>query len=165
MTLHLSKYSAKLAKAAFYKDKETFKKTAIDTLIIVFSSSNIFNSLLTKMVVDTSISDESELSTFAQNLYAQKDFGSYDPLMITAMEILEQTGKMCKAVESLDHLEALSFREDLLASLSSLFQSILIACQLTAVSDIEQQIEERLLSVEQKNPYFAHLGNYRTGYL
>ena len=55
MVLHLSKYSAKLTVAAFKEDCNVLRKTVIDALIIVFSSSNIFNKLLCDIALQYSV--------------------------------------------------------------------------------------------------------------
>ncbi len=160
MTLHLSKYSSKIVKSAFTEDSDVLKKSLIDTVIIIFSSANIFNhsigSKYSKNFDSIQSVGESVLNSFPT--------GKHNILLSLAVEISSTTGNMCKAVESLDHLEPYAFRESLLDSLHSLFElSLALAC-IVGVENIPEKISDRLYAVEKKNLFFDELGNYKEGY-
>lgn len=165
MTLHLSKYGSKIIRAAFSEDSDTLKKIAIDALIIVFSSANIFNAILPKLALSEEELDEKNITSLAQRIFNKYNFKNIDPKVFLALDILDCTGKLCKTVESLDHLEIVNYRESILENLSTLFSTLLALCYSAGEMDIADHIQNRLYSVEQKNPYFKRLGNYQTGYL
>jgi len=165
MTLHLSKYGSKIIRAAFSEDSETLKKIAIDALIIVFSSANIFNAIIPKFALSEDELNEDSIASLAQKIFNNYEFKSIDPKVFLALNISDCTGKMCKTVESLDHLEIVNYRECILDNLSTLFSTLLALCYSLGEMDIADHIKNRLYAVEQKNPYFKRLGNYQTGYL
>ncbi|HBP5371800.1 hypothetical protein CJU04_15395 [Pseudomonas aeruginosa] len=71
---------------------------------------------------------------------------------------------MCKAAESLDHLEPFPFRQTITESLGKLFKTSLTALYCLTDQDLESLFSERLVAVERKNIFFNRLGNYETGY-
>lgn len=164
MTLHLSKYSAKLTKASFEKKSDIQRKTIIDALIIIFSSANIFNIILGEKLTEVLNENLSTLKSLGYALSTHNSKISHSNELILSLDILESTGKMCKIVESLDHLEAISFRESLIKELNTLFENLIIFCNILQVENIEAEISDRLYFVEQKNKHFLKLGNYKTGY-
>jgi len=164
MVLHLSKYSAKLTLSALEHNIEELRKATIDSLIIVTSSTNIFNKLLSDISIEESEKTLPCINTLAAKLLKEEKFDGYEPNISMAIKINSLTGKMCKAVESLDHLEAYPFKEVILSSLASIFRILLaLACHLK-VEDIETPIGDRLYSVEKNNIFFNRLGNYKSGY-
>ncbi|WP_349971933.1 hypothetical protein [Pseudomonas caspiana] len=164
MTLHMSKYSSKLTIAAFERDSETLKKTAIDALIIAFSCANIFSKLLSKFALPESFSSQESIDSAAEKIFHSYDFYSSDPDTKITLEILGCTGRMCKLVESLDHLETLEYREGILDNIASIFKALLALCYSSDMRDIPEKIANRLYEVESKNYFFNKLGNYKKGY-
>lgn len=163
MVLHLSKYSSKLTIAAFKEDSEVLQKTVIDALIIVFSSSNIFNKLLCEIALSPLEADATEINKLAEYLYKSQKFDHFNPATSLSLSVLEQTGKMCKVVESLDHLESVEFRGSIIDSLISLFRNLLAFAYYIGIDDIALRIGNRLFQVEKNNPYFKRLKNYNSG--
>jgi hypothetical protein len=164
MVLHLSKYSSKLTVAALKEDKDVLQKTVVDALIIVFSSSNIFNKLLCETAIYEAEIGFEDINHLARSLYQVERVDHYNPAVTLSVQVLEQTGKMCKVVESLDHLESVDFREALIDSLVSLFRNLLALAHHVEIEDIAARIENRLFEVEKKNPYFKRLANYKSGF-
>jgi hypothetical protein len=165
MTLHLSKYGSKLIRAAFSQEISTIQKNAVDALIIVFSSANIFNAIIPRFALSERELSEENITSLAAHSFHTYKFKNLPQQVFLALEVSDCTGRLCKVVESLDHLETLNYREDILKNLALLFKALLALCHSTNASDITKLIEDRLYQVEQKNPYFSRLGNYRTGYL
>lgn len=164
MVLHLSKYSSKLMIAALEENKSLLQKTTIDALIIVFSSANIFNKLLCDIALKDSDEKANNIDELARALLEQESFKLHSPSISLSAKVLDKTGRMCKVVESLDHLESVSFRDEIIDILSSLFRDLLALSRSSDIEDIAALIGDRLFSVEQKNPYFKRLGNYKIGY-
>lgn len=164
MVLHLSKYSAKLTLSALEHNIDELKKSTTDALIIAMSSTNIFNKLLSDISINPSEKDLADINALAKKLLREESFDGYEPNISMAIKINSITGKMCKAVESLDHLEAYPFKEVILSSLASVFRTLLaLACHLK-IENIETLIGDRLYSVEKNNIFFNRLGNYKSGY-
>jgi len=164
MALHLSKYSAKITRAAFEKNDAVMSKTIIDSLIITFSSANIFDVLLGDIAftdIDESTYDIKSISKQTYNSLVSNDDNA---LISLALNILDNTGRMCKTVESLDHLENISFRENLITCLVQLLKNLLGFCYALGIEDIPEQICERLYAVERRKSFFKRMGNYKTGY-
>ncbi|MDH0627057.1 hypothetical protein N5D36_22260 [Pseudomonas mosselii] len=161
MTLHLSKYSSKIIKSAATEDFISLRKNIVDSMIIILSSANIFNFIIASNYTDSSAKTPHELGNLIASQYIE---GKHGLTLEIAIEFSSMVGIMCKAVESLDHLEAWPFRESLTKSLSHLFEHTLSLASIIGISDIASEISDRLYYVEQKNPYFEELGNYKEGY-
>ncbi|WP_139199084.1 hypothetical protein [Pseudomonas panipatensis] len=165
MTLHLAKYSAKLSVAAFENDETEFKRTIVDCLIILFSSANIFNSRIYDISLSEQEKDFPDVKSLADHLIRTEHSESpNDRLGKFSKEFSVQTGIMCKAAESLDHLEPFPFRQTLVESLGRLFKISLTALYSLTNEELEILFAERLVPVEKKNIFFNRLGNYKTGY-
>lgn len=165
MVLHLAKYSAKLTVAAFENDNAEFKSTTIDCLIILFSSANIFNSRIYDISLNEQERDFPDIKSLANHL-SKTEYSkiSNDGLCDFSRAITIQTGKMCKAAESLDHLEPFPFRQTLIESIGKLFKVSLAALYSITDEELEVLLSNRLVAVEKKNIFFNRLGNYESGY-
>ena len=164
MTLHLSKYSAKIIKAATTEDYSTLRKSLVDTVIIIFSSANIFNHFIWSNFKTEQEQAINSLKELGKSIADRRAEGKYGLPVEISIDIVSTTGAMCKTVESLDHLEAYPFRENLIQSLGVLFEQSISLAYLIGIEDIPSEISERLYTVEKKNPYFEELGNYKEGY-
>lgn len=165
MTLHLAKYGAKLSVSAFEKDDTEFKKTIVDCLIIVLSSANIFNSRIYDISLSESEKKLPDIKSLAYHLIKTEwAKSSGDRLGDFSKAFSIQVGIMCKAAESLDHLEPFPFRQTITDSLGKLFKTSLVALYSLTDEDLEKLFSARLVAVERKNIFFSRLGNYETGY-
>ncbi|KPM64431.1 hypothetical protein HB4184_09305 [Pseudomonas putida] len=164
MTLHLSKYSSKLVDSAAFEHKEKLFAALVDTLIIVFSSANIFGRPLSNFAIPEHLKNTRDITELSRLFLSDIEPNHLPPLLNIAIKINNATGLMCKTVESLDHLEEFSFRGNLLDCLATIFQlSLAMACHL-GNDDIEEDIANRLYFVESKHMFFEELGNYKDGY-
>ena len=164
MTLHLSKYSAKLVSAAASNDQREMRKAVIDTLIIAFSSANIFGTLISSIAFSEEELLTDSIDDLSEKLLSLEQQGRLGYALELAIKINAESGKMCKSVESLDHLEAHPFKESLLNRISQIFRCSLAIAKHLEIVDICKEIEERLYFVEQKHIFFEELGNYKQGY-
>lgn len=164
MTLHLSKYSAKITISAFEDDTDTLRKTTIDALIISFSSANIFSVPLSKFALSDENRNLSNINELSENLFKPYKSANKNISTQLSLEILRNTGMLCKFVESLDHLETLDYRGKILESLAAVFRLLLALCYCMDIKDIENKISDRLYTLESKNIFFNMLGNYQKGY-
>lgn len=164
MTLHLSKYSSRLVEATAFDHHEKSRSAIIDTLIIVFSSANIFGRPLSNLVLAESLYVHEDLNALSNNFLNNIEKTHLPIALDLAIKINTTTGIMCKAVESLDHLEELTFRKILLDCIADTFRySLALACYLN-IFNIEEAISDRLYQVEKKHMFFNELGNYKEDY-
>jgi hypothetical protein len=162
MTLHFAKYSGKLAAAAFDDDRPACTAILVDTLIIALSTSNILSLNLALHFAEYHPHCHS-VDDLGRRLLDQKhkEFGSLSHI---DRRLSIVTGKMAKACEALDHLEAFDYRESLNTAVADIVELSLAALKLLDCQKIEQALAERLASVERKSMFFEKLGNYAGGY-
>jgi len=165
MTLHLAKYSAKLTVAAIDNDSEDFKKTLIDCLIITLSSANIFNSRIYDIALSDYEKSLDNIGDLANHIINSEQNSAFDNTLLDfSKKISFHVGKLCKAAESLDHLEPFPFRQNMTECLGMGFRTSLAALYTLTNENIEALFSNRLLPVEKKNIFFNRLGNYESGY-
>lgn len=170
MAAHIGKYSSQVLSAIRNgHDEEKIKNKVIDSLIINLSYANIFLCLVSKHLKSQDIEDQSTLDVLMHSvgqLYIEdKQYQDKRQCSLElAMDFCILSGEILKTVESMDHMEVHSYRERFDRYSLSIFQILSGLCKQYDIQDIEKKIEERLLAVEQRNPYFSRLGNYREGY-
>ncbi|MEZ1320620.1 hypothetical protein QIW46_04620 [Pseudomonas fluorescens] len=165
MTLHLAKYSSAITVAALENDKPAFEKAIIDTFIITMSSANIFGTRIHDIALndlEQKCHDTRELASLLLDKFHSEFAGA--SLLEFNKQISINIGRMCKAAESLDHLEVFPYRETMVKSLASLFRITLCAFEFVSDAALEERISKRLMAVERKNIFFSKLGNYESGY-
>lgn len=94
-TLHNAKYAARFAAEEDSEDSKVFLATLTDAFVIILATAN---TLLQRLELDKMGSSPKELSRENMTLSFTRRY-------------LSQVGKMAKACESIDHLEAFPFRE------------------------------------------------------
>ncbi|MBP54640.1 hypothetical protein [Marinobacter sp.] len=155
MALHFAKYSGQLASEFITPSfsKEQRSKLIIDCFAIAISSVNILNVRISDRLLSDSIADINgipELAAFYAEELVTTD--KYWLLLQTA----SLSGKIAKACESLDHLEAYDYRENFLDGVIGLIKVYLAAAH-TLDIDIETALAERLLTVKKKSIFFEDL--------
>lgn len=165
MTLHLAKYSAQLSVSAFESNENEFKKTIIDCLIIILSSANIFNSRVYDIALNEREKEFPDIISLAKYIIdVEHPNLQIEKLSNFSKAFSIQTGLMCKAAESLDHLEPFPFRQTLVEGIGRLFKISLAALYSLTDESLEALFSKRLVAIEKKNIFFNRLGNYETGY-
>ena len=164
MVLHLSKYSTKITLSVFEKDHKELEKTLIDALIITVSSFNIFNTLISQSALSNDFHQLNTIDDLSNNLYQRHQAENIDNAIQLSIKLASEVGKMCKAVESLDHLESFNYKETIIDCLSKSFLTLLVLAKSNNIVELASLIENRLYEVEKKNIFFNRLGNYKSGY-
>lgn len=163
MVLHLSKYGAKLVLYAYENQSQEYQNTLIDGLIISTSTLNTLNMNSASFLIGYEDSKLLTLQELAIQLFKIELSGTLD-IEPFNRNYLISVGKMCKTTESMDHLEPIPFRESLIKETKFLFKQHLAILSQTADKPIIELVENRLMSVEQKNIFFNRLGNYAGDY-
>lgn len=170
MAAHIGKYSGQVLEAIRIREnEETIKKKIVDSLIINLSYANIFLSLISKQkfIKDhlDSVNFDEFIHSIGKEYIHQKNYDDKENINLElAMDFCILAGKILKTVESMDHMEIHPYRESYNEYASSIFKILSALCKKFDIKEIEKQIEIRLYGVEQNNPYFMFLGNYKDGY-
>ncbi|MEJ5205977.1 hypothetical protein NK318_01165 [Acinetobacter junii] len=170
MAAHIGKYSGQLLDSirGTDSDSDIIQKYIIDSLIINFSYANIFLGLLSNKLDENYLNqkDFKELiNTVGFSYLTSKGYSlNNGSALDLAMDMCILAGKILKTVESLDHVEKHDFRQNFESYSIDLFEILLALCYVYNIYEVVQLIENRLFSVEQKNPYFKLYGNYKNGY-
>lgn len=171
MAAHIGKYSGQVLEAIRYShDEEKIKDKVIDSLIINFSYANIFLSLVSEGLQKNNTTDHVTLDGlihFVGDKYIeqQKYEGSDNCGLELAMDFCILSGLILKTVESMDHMEIHSYRENFNLYSLSIFKILSALCKQYNIKDIDNKIEKRLVVVEKRNPFYPYLGTHDKGYL
>jgi len=128
MALHFAKYAGRLIDAP---DETDFKRTAVDTLVIAVSSSNVLNISLSDL-------DFPELVLNGRDDFVQR-------LVVGA-------GRMAAACEKMDHLEDFPFRRVLVEETVKLVQ-LTYTLFVTEGWEPTAEMHARLLSIKKKSMF------------
>ena len=112
MALHFSKYVGYVGGHVGDDSRgPDLRRVIVDCFIIALSSANILNVRLSdEFGLDST--DYPSLHDFARRLSLQNSEGRFDAAwLLVALSI--PVGRMAKACEALDHLEALAYREEI----------------------------------------------------
>lgn len=155
-TLHLGKYSGKMAQALVAKegiDAPGLVKTVLDALIIVMSSANTLNLPLWKVA-----GTEEDLQGALHGSWVPGDVAAH----ILSYVII--VGKLAKAVEALDHVESFDSRTAYEYNLKSLWIVLLKFWRLLTDQPLEAALTARMVSIESKNIYYRRQLKYVDDY-
>jgi len=137
LTLHMAKYNGKLLQAI--GDVSRVQGVCVDAFIVMTSILNTLGHSLGDKEI-------AEISYGANVDYAIR------PLVI-------ETGKLCKVVEAIDHLEYIDIRKTSLEIVTKLLSVWLFVWVETSgtFEQLSQSILERLIQVEQKNIFYRQI--------
>jgi hypothetical protein len=155
-TLHLGKYSGKMAQALVAQegvDVPGLVKTVLDALIIVMSSANTLNLALWKVT-----GTEDDLQGALDGSWVPGDLQAH----ILSYVII--VGKLAKAVEALDHVESFDSRAAYEYNLKSLWIVLLKFWRLVTDQPLEHALIDRMVSIESKNMYYRRQLKYVDDY-
>lgn len=109
MVLHFSKYTGKFILAEEDQDRALLIATLIDTWIITLSSANMLNVMLSSLLKLENANDPN-LRRVGRSFITSVFVSSKDPHLMAVCQLGKITGRMAKACESLDHIEAFDSR-------------------------------------------------------
>lgn len=155
-TLHLGKYSGKMAQALIAKegvDTPAMVNTVLDALIIVMSSANTLNLPLWKIP---------GIQTDLQAAIDGKQESGDEQAHILGFVII--VGKLAKAVEALDHVESFDSRTAYEHSLKALWILLLKFWRTVTDKKLEDALTARMVGIESKHMYYNRLQKYVDDY-
>jgi len=144
MALHFSKYAGKVAKA---HDDSELPPIFVDTFIIVLSTANILNLDLWESLEPNDV-EYTNLAVLGRTLALRLDDAARRDGVLPAMAIA--SGRIAAACEKIDHLENVSYREEIKAGIARLAA---ISLALLSAKDIDpaSAVRERLAGVKKRS--------------
>jgi len=154
MTLHFAKYCGLLADARTLPDLEKMKATIVDAFIILLASANCLNKRVTDLMPLPSEMNASSLANTAALL--ARDSGWTVPIAYdrAVIEMVKITGRMAKACESMDHLEAFDYRGVLESELGKMARTLLVFSFFLSL-DLRDRVRLRWSRIEEKDIFSA----------
>ena len=144
MTLHFAKYNGRIVSNLYDTNYST---DAIDMAIICLTVSNMLNHRLSDSF---NVVDDIDLYTYGVTLIK-----STTPVECTSVLALA-ISEMAKAMESLDHLEALDYRGTIIKSVTSIFGIMLVVAAERRI-DLCEEIPRRLNVVQNRSIFRTKL--------
>jgi hypothetical protein len=155
MALHFCKYTGQFATVFASGDAELRSRTITDSFIISLCSANALDLNLSEKVAP-SLGDTVTLHDIGIFLASRLYPGArLDDAWLLAVHAIH-AGKIARACEKIDHLEAFPFREELRESAVRLCQIALIGASTHSV-DLLSAARERRRDIRLRSPFFAHL--------
>ena len=155
MALHFSKYGGQIAEICDSPDNERLQRTITDIFIIGLSSANSVNMRIADEIRECENESVCDVAELGAVLAKKGNVKNFDPVwLLKAMAIW--SGRMAKACESIDHLEAFPFNERIKESLIEIFKTALIAASLRNL-DLAKLARSRLAGVKERLIFHGHL--------
>jgi hypothetical protein len=153
LTLHLSKYAARLGAAVV--EPRILSRTLVDTFIIALSAAellrlDIHRSLRAKEVEPDGCDDLLEVGAQIASCYP----GSESVVDWCFRQLATQAGYLAKALESLDHLEALEYRRMMEESVTEVLTMSLVAASRLKL-DLAELVPKRWAEFEARMSHTA----------
>jgi hypothetical protein len=149
MTLHLSKYLGNLVEAAEANDNPRIEREIVDAVIIVTAAANTVNLNFSRALGAI----VGQAGSFRElGLSVSSEGRSGDPYRWLINQLAIKIGRLAKATESLDHVEAYPFRERMQEYLIDLYKILISEAALRQL-DIEARIEGRLDSIRSRHVF------------
>ena len=148
MALHFSKYVGQLATVTETEDQDLLIRTLTDIFIIGVSSANILNMKLAESLVIGGGAGIEDLRDAGLRLCETRGVDQFNALWLL-LEISRASGRMAKACESVDHLEAFPFKETISEAVIEISTISLMAAALLDLNLVDE-IRERLADVKER---------------
>jgi hypothetical protein len=146
--LHFAKYLGYLAEAQESHDVLQLERALVDTFIITIASANTLDLDLSKAVSDLHCPNVENLMELGFQLARGIENRESDPFWFI-LRFARSTGRLAKACESLDHLEAFPFRETMTSSVLDIFKFVIVEAHSRQL-DLVRLLRERLRDIEDK---------------
>jgi hypothetical protein len=148
MAFHYAKYAAYLLEAVEQHDDVRVDSTLVDAFIIALATANILNHQLS---ADLHCENEASLSEVGARLVKTLPRNAADELWVVK-QFVRLSGRLAKMCESLDHLEALPFRDELTTANCSLLKIVLAEASIRQL-DLPGRYRARIRSVEERSMF------------
>lgn len=148
MALHFAKYAGRLAEHYQSPDVQTVNQTIVDLFLISLVTANMLNTRLADHLSSPGDSNIVSLEQLGSSL-AEAASHDYQDAMWLARAVMIPSGKIAKACETLDHVEAYPYREEIRKRTVELCSISLIAATKRDLN-LKQAARARLGDVEAK---------------
>jgi hypothetical protein len=148
MAFHYAKYAAYLLEAVEQRDDPRLDSTLVDAFIIALATANTLNHQLS---ADLSCETEASLSDVGARFAEALPRNASDDLWVVK-EFVRYSGRLAKLCESLDHLEALPFRNELISANSSLLKVVLAEASARNL-ELAGRYRTRIREVEERSMF------------
>lgn len=149
MALHFAKYVGYVADVLDNQDDEKLHRTLVDAFIISLASANALNIDLGKELCLERIGSNLNLMDLGLELAKARGQLAADNNSFHR-SFAQYAGRLAKACESIDHLEAYPFRESMKEQVVALFKLLLTEAALRHL-DLDEQSGRRLRAVEARS--------------
>lgn len=146
MALHFAKYAGRFVEAADSADADLRRRTLTDTFVIALAAANTLNFDVGSAYAGDSSGDLAILGGALAGSLGRT--GPGEDWFVRAF--VRSAGRLAKACESLDHVEAFPFREVMLESVSQIAALCLAEASATGF-DLIASYQARLRAVEAKS--------------
>ncbi len=149
LVLHLAKYTGRLAGSAVASDLTQLKRTLVDTFIVALSASEMLQIDLAAAVLSGEAEKASTLADAGALLGKRgkpKKLGIGERLF---RQLAQITGRMAKACESLDHMEAFDYRETLRTGVVEVIRLTLVVAHAVQVN-LDRSVRARWAAIERQ---------------
>jgi hypothetical protein len=165
MTLHFAKYVGNVADALDQRDHERLHRALVDAFIISLSSANALNVDLGKELGTELVGSNLSIKEVGLELAKVGGQRTADDTGFHR-RFAHHTGRLAKASESLDHLEAYPFRESMKEQVVALFKLLLAEAAIRHL-DLNEQSRNRLRGVEVRSIFdeLYRAGEHTNGFL
>jgi hypothetical protein len=153
--LHIAKYLGYLAEASETHDEQRFEHTLVDAFIISIASANAIGCDLGEtLACPRGGNTDDNLKGLGCRLADGLGYRECDPTWLIK-QFARIGGRLAKACESLDHLEAYPFREEMRASVIDLVKLVMAEASLRNF-DLAARSRNRLEGVESRNLFHRY---------
>lgn len=149
LVLHFAKYAGRISGSSVDDKDEVFRRTLADTFIVALSAADMLNMKLFALLAPARrapLPGLSDLGSLLMGGGAATEPSNVDWLF---RRLAEEGGKMAKACESLDHMEAFDYRGTLTGSTLEIIRCCLISAHLSGL-DLESLTRRRWKEIEEK---------------
>lgn len=146
MALHFAKYVGDTADALDKHDAERLHRILVDAFVISLVSANTLNIDLGKELSTEQSEADLSLKALGLELWKTTQQPGVDDTRFHR-KFAYHTGRLAKACESVDHLEAYPFRESMKEQVVALFRLFLAEAAIRQL-DLDERTSDRLRKVE-----------------
>jgi hypothetical protein len=158
MALHFCKYTGQLAAVCVSGDAALRLRTLTDSFIIALSSANILSMNLSEHIAPNLgyAATPHDIGLHLAGLIQQTAKIDDHWLLVTHAV---NAGKMARACEKVDHLEAFPFREELREAVLKLCQTALAGASANNI-DLFSAVQERRKEIRARSPFVSALSRH-----
>ncbi len=159
MSLHFAKYTGQISEMVFsgenIEKNDSLKRTITDTFVIVTILANVLNKKLSDGIENIELKEVNSLKELGLKLTKTENI-KQEGISWFLNSIAVANGKIAKACEKLDHMEAYPFREEIFKGMTQIFKATLIVSSQLSY-DLPMVVRKRLIDIEERSVFYEML--------